>query len=289
MKKILSSLLFMTLLVGCSNNENTNTDDSNSSEISSEVTEVGFEFTSGVDASNISYADNENYTNVEGTSHTGNDIYVIYEGTIVDVITPEKDGSFSYRSMSNDTQARLVFTDDTGLSIGDSGIMTSDLDFSKSINVYPNENYITDNAEQTTETSKYSMNEAVVLVTDTEDPVAEVKVTKATDNLNAFPDYLSATDYYDVSKLILIQIEYKNIAYPENISFGLYDFQVFSEDGKLLPDISQQNGGDPVAQGRTGTAEFYIESEEPQDKIELDFLPDGNSSPVATYIVDVEH
>lgn len=145
-------------------------------------------------------------------------------------------------------------------------------------------------ADVTQEVPRHGLNEAVVMfLDDPSETVAEVKVTKVTDNVDAFPDYLKSGDYFDIDKLILIQVEYTNIAYPENLAFGLNDFQAFSENGKQLPNISQQNGGDPVAQSRTATAEFYIESEEPQDKIELDFLPEGNTTPVATFEVEVEH
>lgn len=136
----------------------------------------------------------------------------------------------------------------------------------------------------------YVLNEPVGLIFEgSEEVSAEVVVTKVTDNPEAFPDYIKNGDYFDVNKLILISIDYTNISYPENLSFGLHDFQVFSEEGKLLPNISQQNGGDPVAQGRTGSAEFYIETEGPQNKIELDFVPSGSNNTIATYAVDVEH
>ncbi|UJF14690.1 hypothetical protein LZ578_06515 [Jeotgalibaca sp. MA1X17-3] len=136
----------------------------------------------------------------------------------------------------------------------------------------------------------YVLNEPVGLIFEgSEDVSAEVVVTNVTDNPEAFPDYIKNGDYFDVNKLILISVDYKNISYPENLSFGLHDFQVFNENGKLLPNISQQNGGDPVAQGRSGSSEFYIETEEPQNKIELDFVPSGSNNVIATYAVDVEH
>lgn len=145
-------------------------------------------------------------------------------------------------------------------------------------------------SESILETPLHSINEPVSLYLDNPDEiVAEVVVTKATDNIDAFPDYLKSGDYFDVNSLILIQVDYTNISYPENFSMGLHDFQVFTEDGKNLPNIGQQNGGDAVAQGRTGSSEFYVESEGSQDKIELDFIPSGSSSPLATYTVDVEH
>lgn len=145
-------------------------------------------------------------------------------------------------------------------------------------------------AEQLQEVPKHSLNEPVSLYLDNpEEIVAEVVVTKVTDNINAFPDYLKSGDYFDVNNLILVQIDYTNITYPENFAMGLHDFQVFSSDGKQLPNIGQQNGGDPVAQGRTGSAEFYIEAEEAQDNIELDLIPSGSNSPLATYTVKVEH
>lgn len=145
-------------------------------------------------------------------------------------------------------------------------------------------------SESLQETPLHNINEPVSLYLDNpEEIVAEVVVTKATDNIDAFPDYLKSGEYFDADNLIMIQVEYTNISYPENFSMGLHDFQVFTEDGKNLPNIGQQNGGDEVAQGRTGSSEFYIETEETQDKIELDLIPSGASSPLATYTVDVEH
>lgn len=152
------------------------------------------------------------------------------------------------------------------------------------------ESEVTSEEEQKTADLPYVLNEPVGLVFEgSEDVSAEVVVTNVTDNPEAFPDYIKNGDDFDVNKLILISVDYKNISYPENLSFGLYDFQVFNENGKLLPNISQQNGGDAVAQGRSGSSEFYIETEEPQNKIELDFVPSGSNSVIATYAVDVEH
>lgn len=145
-------------------------------------------------------------------------------------------------------------------------------------------------SEQPQTTPVHSLNEPVSLYLDNpEEIVAEVVVTKVTDNVENFPDYITSGDYFDSNNLILIQVDYTNIAYPENFSMGLHDFQAFGEDGTQLPNINMQDGGDPVTQGRTGTSEFYIETEEPQDKLELDFIPSGSNSTIATYSVNVEH
>lgn len=141
MKKIVSIILFSSLLVGCSNVEPTS-DDEQQEIISSEVKDSGFEFTRGVDGSNISYADEKNHVNVEGISHTGNNIYVIYNLTVIDKIQPDEDGSFEYYSKSTNENTRYVFSDDKNLSLGDSNINVSDLQYSKTINVQPNKNYL---------------------------------------------------------------------------------------------------------------------------------------------------
>lgn len=150
----------------------------------------------------------------------------------------------------------------------------------------------TTSAEQTSSESQatetFGLDEVVQLYSnETGELFAEVAVTQVTDNASAFPDYLQATDHYDVDNLILIQVEYTNVAYPENFAVGLHDFQVYGTDGKMLPNISQQNGGDPVAQGRTGTSEFYVESENTHDTIELDLI-DGSYA-IATFEAAVEH
>lgn len=161
MKKVISLILFSSLLVGCSGASTADKEPNHSEALSnknSEVSEVGFEFTFGVDASNISYADEENYVNIEGISHDGKKIYVIYDGTVVDTIIIDNDGFFEYHSKANEEVTRLVFSDDSNLIIGDNNLKTSDLENSKAINVYPNENSLTTNFE---ESSKETESEIV--------------------------------------------------------------------------------------------------------------------------------
>lgn len=164
MKKIIGLILFSSLLVGCSDTSSTDTESSQSEQVSSEssesieVSKDSFEFTFGVNANNISHADEENYVNIEGMSHEDKKIYVVYDGYVVDVIDIDDNGFFEYRSKSNEEITRLIFTDDSDLSMGDKNLKISDLENLKVVNVLPNEDYL---AKQTEESSSEIESEPV--------------------------------------------------------------------------------------------------------------------------------
>lgn len=161
MKKIIGLILFSSLLIGCSDASSTETESSQSEQAvnesieSNKVSKISFDFTDGVNNNNISHTDDENYVNIAGVSHENKKIYVIYDGTVVDVIDIGHDGSFTYHSKSNDEKTRLVFSDDSDLSIGDKNLETNDLESFKIVTVIPNENYLAQNAEESSSETEF--------------------------------------------------------------------------------------------------------------------------------------
>lgn len=119
------------------------------------------------------------------------------------------------------------------------------------------------------------------------DPLFEVAIIRATDVKTELPDYLQDSDHYPSDQLIMIEVHYKNLNNPDNVYLQLSDFQVYGEHGRLLESINQFAGGDPIAQGRTATATLYVEYEEHQDIIEIDYLSQGET--LGTFIIPVEH
>lgn len=167
MKNIIRLILFSSLLVGCSDTTTTDAPADQSDQTSSENVAIveskefskdSFEFTYGVDKSNFSQADEENYVNIEGVSHEDKKIYVIYDGTVVDVIEIEDNGFFKYHSKSNEEMTRLVFSDDSNLNMGDNNLKSSDLENLKVVNVLPNKEYL---AKKNEETSSKKESESV--------------------------------------------------------------------------------------------------------------------------------
>lgn len=271
---------------------------SNSSKVEAESNAGFVKFTSGLANNNEVHGDSRNYANVSGETSSAKTLYIVDgESGLVHGIQVPESGKFDFSiNMQGVDERELIVTNDDleGLIVDDVDSIVNKvvLNYIPNPNAEDSSSQSKDNSEvpSYTDSLPYALNEPVGLVFgDSVEVVAEVVVTKVTDNIEFFPDYIKNGDYFDATKLILVRIEYTNISYPENLSFGLHDFQVFNESGKLLPDISQQNGGDPVAQGRTGTAEFYLEVEEPLDKVEIDFVPQGSTSPIATYAIDVEH
>lgn len=126
-----------------------------------------------------------------------------------------------------------------------------------------------------------------MVVSEPQGDILEVIVTSVTDRTDALPDYLQRSDYYNWENLITIDVQYTNIDMPDNTSIGLHDFQAYDENGMIMDFINQQSGGDEVSKGRTGTSKFYIEYEEPQDTIELDFILNGET--LGTVIAEVKH
>lgn len=192
MKKIVGLVLFSSLLIGCSDTSSNEDNVSESEKSSAEVIKSDFEFTSGVNIQNLSYADVENFTNIEGISHGGKTIYVIYNGTVVDNIEPESDDMFIYYNKSENEQTRLVFSNDENLKLGDSGIKTSDLTNSKAVNVIPNEEYLAKIYEDSIEETESEPIESQIV--ESEAVESEIVESEVESEVSAESEYMSETN-----------------------------------------------------------------------------------------------
>ncbi|EGP5244447.1 hypothetical protein [Enterococcus faecium] len=155
----------------------------------------------------------------------------------------------------------------------------------------------TEESESTVETTdttssseqKYSMGQVLDLGKD-DKKNAEIKIVEVTTNQSAFPDHMISMDSYDTTKMIAVKIEYTNVALEENFLPYAQYFQAFSDDGKSLTQVNQQNGQEAVGIGRTGTTQLFWEL--PVDgnqfnHVEIDFVP--STTKVATFSLDVSH
>lgn len=157
---------------------------------------------------------------------------------------------------------------------------------------------VAEDSSATTETSesvqqisdKFPLNETVELFNNGNKKVAEIKIVEATTSQSVFPDHMISLDDFDTTKMVAVKIEYTNVAMDENFLPYADYFQAFSDDGKALTQVSQQNGQDAVSIGRTGTTQLFWEL--PVDgsqfsHMEIDFVP--STTKVATFSIDVSH
>lgn len=263
MKKIVSLLLFTTLLVGCSSG-NDNIITSSESDISSSLTEDAIVFTSGVDNSGLSYADEKNYSNLEGKVSEPGTLYVIYDGTVLEEVDTKSDGTFAYSSKSNDTTTRLIFSNDKDLSLFDSEVATSDLINYEVIKIVPNPDYLstidtssneTNTEETTTSTTNYSVGDTVSFVADDGD---EMDIT-----INSVNKFLGDEWYTPEGKFFAkVDFNIKNIGInPLEVNSQLFEFYD-SEDIKSELD-SNDYFSETIQSGKSanGTAYFDVMSD----------------------------
>ena len=145
--------------------------------------------------------------------------------------------------------------------------------------------------DTSTNSGKFKLNETLELGNGNK-KVAEIKITNATTNQAAFPEHMIGLDDYDTTKMIAIEIEYTNVDFPENFLPSSYDFQAYSDNGKSLERVSQQDGQDEVSKGRTGKTKIFFKTETDGTQInhiELDYTPSGSSEKIATFDLTVSH
>ncbi len=262
MKKIIGLVLFSSLLIGCSNVSSNESAGSASEETTSEVAKSGFDFTSGVDSQNLSYADKDNFINVEGISHKGNDIYLIYNGTVLENIEPNEDGVFAYYNTASEGSLTLIFSDDTNLTIGDTNIDTSDLNNSETITIYPNEEYLAQLSEETENVpaNALGLNEAGVVLDGEGNPLYSVTITKATTTLS------ETDDLYTQGKpenTIEVTYEYKNYSYGSLMEVSSQFISVYGADGMAAENVGMRDGQTEVPDGKSATSTTWYVMPEP--------------------------
>ncbi|MCY3036229.1 hypothetical protein QP173_02425 [Aerococcus urinae] len=135
----------------------------------------------------------------------------------------------------------------------------------------------------------YSAGEEVML-TDGNNNVS-ITINSASADPNKLPSYMHGSDFVDSSRIVMIDLSYKNYDLPENFRVSTHELQVYDEDGHGLERISQQNGQDEVGQGRSADSQVYFYYDNPEEKpetIQVDYVPMGSSDSVVTIEVDVE-
>lgn len=95
------------------------------------------EFTYGV-ANGTSETDSDNYMDVEGYARGSTQVVVVYNGTVVDVLTTDDDGFFYYYNKANDTETDLIFGTNSDATYGDS-LSESDIENAIKVTVIPQE------------------------------------------------------------------------------------------------------------------------------------------------------
>ncbi|AEA00443.1 MULTISPECIES: hypothetical protein [Aerococcus] len=135
-------------------------------------------------------------------------------------------------------------------------------------------------------------NEEVILET-ADGNKASLTIKSASANPDSLPNYMHNSDYFDSSRIVVINFSYKNYDLPKNFVVNTHDLQVYDEEGHALERISKQTGYDEIAPGRSADSQVYFmyaDQEHKPQKIQIDYVPmnSTNPSPVATIEVDVE-
>lgn len=105
--------------------------------------------------------------------------------------------------------------------------------------------------------------------------LAEVRITKATNNVSDFPDYIQSAEKSNLKRIVRLNIEYKNISVDKGYSPNRYDDIAFFNDNKMLSFSSSWNGGEKdVSKGRTGVMKpsYKFDTDISQfNSLEIDF------------------
>lgn len=105
--------------------------------------------------------------------------------------------------------------------------------------------------------------------------LAEIRITKATNNVSDFPDYIQLAEKSNIKRIVRLNIEYKNISVDKGYSPNRYDDIAFFKDNKMLSYSSSWNGGEKnVSKGRTGVMKpsYMFDTDISQfNSLEIDF------------------
>ncbi|HGF8171506.1 TPA: hypothetical protein QFF47_000004 [Enterococcus faecium] len=105
--------------------------------------------------------------------------------------------------------------------------------------------------------------------------LAEVRITKVTNNVSDFPDYIQSAEKSNIKRIVRLNIEYKNISVDKGYSPNRYDDIAFFKDNKMLSFSSSWDGGEKdVSKGRTGVMKpsYKFDTDISQfNSLEIDF------------------
>jgi len=150
----------------------------------------------------------------------------------------------------------------------------------------------TDSSKMAESNEAKGLNEDVVYYDENNNDLAQLKITKASTNQSAFPDYMLSMDEYDTENMIAVTVEFKNIGYEDRFYVTPSDFVAFDASGKAYEITMQQEGQDQLSAGRESTSTVYwkIPNAQNVDEIEIDYSPGVfYGAPTQTFKVNVEH
>lgn len=147
-KIVLLSLCGLSLM-GCSNDiSGIEKDEDNNDRVESQEQEKeNITFTSGEISGSV-IGDRENNIDVQGTANGFDDVFVLYEGTVIDELPVNSNGNWRYYSNGGTSSVQLTFSTDNSLSVGDNNVRMNDLDYAVSITYLPNTNTTTDDEDK---------------------------------------------------------------------------------------------------------------------------------------------
>lgn len=270
MKKIFSIFLLSGLLVGCGNT-NENNVGSQEEVVAAKQEEIQeLDFTSGVDESGISQADKQNYIDIKGRSNKNKNVYVIYNGTIVDEIMTDSNGEFKYYSRSNDEITKIGFSNDENLRAGDLNVNTSNLKNYKEITILPSEEFVASKKEEIISKEKSVAAEEAIRESNSFEIGEPIQFTSSTDNsievtVNSL-DTFYGDEWDQPEGVYFLKVDYtiENLSdyeYPANAHM----FSVYDGNNEKAERISKDYFSEKIASGKkaSGVSYFDVKNEGP--------------------------
>lgn len=265
MKKFISIMLLSGLLVGCAD-KNDDVQDSQSEQepFSEQQGSQEIEFTSGVDESGVSQADNQNYMDITGQSYDNKNIYVIYNGTVIDELETDNNGQFKYHSRANKDKTQITFSNDESLRSNSLGVHTNSLSNHEEVTVLPNKNFVENekkgkiqSEDSVTASNEFKVGSSAIFTSDTDNSI-EITVN----SLERFSgDKLDQPEGVYFLKVNYTIENLSEIDYPAKAQiFSAYDGN--NEKAKM---ISKDYFSENIAAGKkaSGVSYFDVQNEGP--------------------------
>lgn len=229
-----------------------------------------FMFTDGVYRDShgyITYGDEENWINISGISNDGNTIFVIFNGMIVDDIEIDDNGMFNYHSAASDSPVELIFTSDSGYTVGDK-ISKNRLTEYEDLFFIPNEETIV--ADTSSEESRAIESLAYGLG----DTIAYDDSMGGTINVtvNSYEQYWG-DNYHTPEGLYFVKVDFtvENLS-SESVRFSAIEFSLYDGNDEKAESISKDYFSEDIMPGKKASGSVYF-----------DVKHDG---PFETYVAD---
>lgn len=226
-----------------------------------------FEFTYGVSSDdyigNVTYGDEKNWIDIDGISNDGNDVLVIYYGTVVDDIKIDGNGMFNYHSAASDEEVELIFTSDPKYSLGDK-VSESNLSNFQKVTFIPNE--LVNSSEDTSGVVSlgYELGDTIAY-NDSMGGTINVTVT-------SYEQYWG-DNYHTPEGLYFVKVDFtvENLS-SESVRFSAIEFSMYDGNNEKAESISKDYFSEDIMPGKKASGSVYF-----------DVKHDG---PFETYVAD---